>query len=205
VRVSEPVTHQLRCRIVSRSRPSDEDITQWAFGARRGDRAALEQFVRATQHDLWRFIAHLTDPQLAEDLSQETYLRALRSLARFEGRSSARTWLLSIARRVAIDHLRAIKVRPRQASLPEWQSVAERAQPTSSRFEETVVLGELIRDLDDDRREAFVLTQHLGLTYAEAAEICDCPVGTIRSRVARARDDLITSMRETDRSRRSAM
>jgi RNA polymerase sigma-70 factor (ECF subfamily) len=190
---------------VSRSRSSDEEITQWAFAARRGDRAALEQFVRATQQDLWRYMAHLTSHQLAEDLAQETYLRALRSLARFEGRASARTWLLSIARRVAVDHIRAVQVRPRHANVSDWQSAVERAQPTSARFEEGVVLDELIKTLDQDRREAFVLTQHLGLSYAEAAEICDCPIGTIRSRVARARDDLIASMQETDRPRRSAI
>jgi RNA polymerase sigma-70 factor (ECF subfamily) len=47
-----------------------------------------------------------------------------------------------------------------------------------------------------------VLTQTLGLSYADAAEVCDCPIGTIRSRVARARDDLITAMRDTDKPRR---
>jgi RNA polymerase sigma-70 factor (ECF subfamily) len=66
------------------------------------------------------------------------------------------------------------------------------------------VLSELIKTLDDDRREAFVLTQHLGLSYAEAANVCDCPVGTIRSRVARARNDLLTLMGETGHQR-SAM
>ncbi|MET0237832.1 MAG: sigma-70 family RNA polymerase sigma factor [Kibdelosporangium sp.] len=190
---------------MSRSRPSDEEITQWAFAARRGDRAALERFVQATQQDVWRYAAHLADPQLAEDLAQETYLRALRSLARFEGRASARTWLLSIARRVVVDHIRAVQSRPRRANLPDWQAAAERTQPSPARFDDEVVLGELVKSLDPDRHEAFVLTQTLGLSYAQAAEICDCPVGTIRSRVARARDDLITALRETDRpGRRSA-
>jgi RNA polymerase sigma-70 factor, ECF subfamily len=87
----------------------------------------------------------------------------------------------------------------------DWQSAAEGAQPTTSRFEDSVALGELIKTLDDDRREAFVLTQHLGLSYAEAAKVCDCPVGTIRSRVARARNDLITSMEETSHQQRSVM
>ncbi|TCO60603.1 sigma-70 family RNA polymerase sigma factor [Actinocrispum wychmicini] len=192
---------------MSRSRTSDDEITRWAFAARRGDRAALERFVRATQHDVWRYAAHLADTQLADDLTQETYLRALSSLVRFEGRSSARTWLLSIARRVVVDHIRAKQARPRRADVADWQAAAEQAQPSPTRFEEGVVIGELIRALDDDRREAFVLTQALGLSYAEAAEICDCPVGTIRSRVARARDDLISSMHETDRprGRRSAI
>jgi RNA polymerase sigma-70 factor, ECF subfamily len=182
-------------------RPTDSEITQWAFAARRGDRSALERFIRATQRDVWRFVAHLAEPRLADDLAQETYLRALGSLARFEGRSSARTWLLSIARRVVVDQIRAAQVRPRHADVTDWQEAAERTQPVAG-FEERVALEELIRSLDADRREAFVLTQTLGLSYADAAEVCDCPVGTIRSRVARARDDLITSMSDTGNPRR---
>ena len=67
-----------------------------------------------------------------------------------------------------------------------------------------MLLRTLVDDLDADRREAFVLTQVLDLSYAEAAEVCGCPVGTIRSRVARAREDLITAMevRPATRSRR---
>ncbi|SHG81920.1 sigma-70 family RNA polymerase sigma factor [Streptoalloteichus hindustanus] len=174
---------------------SEDDITGWAMAARRGDRAALERFVRATQQDVWRFAAHLTDSQLAEDLAQETYVRALGSIGRFEGRSSARTWLLSIARRVAADHIRAVRVRPRQADVPDWQQAAEQARSgAGTRFEEYVALRELVDALDPERREAFFLTQALGLSYAEAAEVCDCPIGTIRSRVARAREELISSL-----------
>jgi RNA polymerase sigma-70 factor (ECF subfamily) len=188
--------------VVTVVRTPDAEITQWAFAARRGDRSALEQFVRATQRDVWRFVAHLADTRLADDLAQETYLRALGSLPRFEGRSSARTWLLSIARRVVADHIRSVRVRPRQADVEDWESTVA---PVAG-FEDSVVLGELVRSLDADRREAFVLTQSLGLSYADAAEICDCPIGTIRSRVARARDDLITAMRENDKpGRRSAI
>jgi RNA polymerase sigma-70 factor (ECF subfamily) len=187
--------------VVRTPQPTDADVTQWAFAARRGDRAALERFVRATQRDVWRFVAHLGDVRLADDLAQETYLRALGGLARFEGRSSARTWLLSIARRVVVDQVRAAQTRPRHADVPDWASAVERTQVIAG-FEDNVVLEELIRSLDDDRREAFVLTQTLGLSYADAAEICDCPIGTIRSRVARARDDLITAMRDIGKSRR---
>ena len=58
----------------------------------------------------------------------------------------------------------------------------------------------LLDGLDPERREALVLTQVLGMTYAEAAEVCGCPVGTIRSRVARARDDLLRAAAEDDRA-----
>lgn len=188
--------------VVVTVRPTDSEITQWAFEARRGDRDALERFIRGTQRDVWRFVAHLASPQLADDLAQETYLRALGSLPRFEGRSSARTWLLSIARRVVVDQIRAAQARPKRAEVQDWQEAAERTQPAGGGFEDGVVLEELIRSLDPDRREAFVLTQTLGLPYADAAQVCDCPIGTIRSRVARAREDLVTAMRDTDNPRR---
>jgi RNA polymerase sigma-70 factor (ECF subfamily) len=65
----------------------------------------------------------------------------------------------------------------------------------SAAFDDGVALRQLLDGLSADRREAFIATQVLGLSYAEAAEVCGCPVGTIRSRVARARDDLIAAYR----------
>ncbi|WP_370949596.1 sigma-70 family RNA polymerase sigma factor [Amycolatopsis sp. cg5] len=173
---------------MKRSRNTDDEVTRWARAAARGSKPDLDRFLRATQPDVWRFVAHLSDIQSADDLTQETYLRALKSLPRFEGRSMARTWLLSIARRVAADHLRTARRRPRL--------VPETGVPMAgrARFEDLVVLNDLIKALDPDRQEAFVLTQELGLSYAEAAGVCGCPVGTIRSRVARARADLLTAM-----------
>jgi RNA polymerase sigma-70 factor (ECF subfamily) len=141
-------------------------------------------FVRATQAEVWRFVAALVDPGVADDLTQETYLRAFRGLGEFAGRSTARTWLLSIARRVCADHIRTVQRRRRLAArLPEPEVVPDPAG--------LVGTLELIRSLPDDRREAFVLTQLTGLSYEEAAAACAVPVGTIRSRVARARIQLV--------------
>jgi RNA polymerase sigma-70 factor (ECF subfamily) len=190
---------------VRRQNADDTEITQWARLAGRGDQAALERFLRATQPHVWRFVAGLSDPQTADDLTQETYLRALGSLAGFRGDSSARTWLLSIARRVVADHIRAVRARPRKASTADWQSEAERAEPAGRGvFDERVVLDQLVHTLDPERRDAFVLTQTLGLSYADAAEVCGCPVGTIRSRVARAREDLVAAMAEVPARRPAA-
>ena len=183
---------------MSHAGSDDAQITSWAMAARDGDRAAATAFIRSTQPDVQRFLTHLVDAAEAEDLTQETYLRAMRSIRGFAGRSTARTWLLAIARRVAVDHIRALVVRPRVADLDDWQSVAE-ATGTGSQFEDALVLRQLLGGLDADRREAFVATQVLGLSYAEAAEVCDCPIGTIRSRVARARQDLVAAMTEQDR------
>lgn len=179
--------------------PDDAETTGWAVAAAAGDRAAAAAFIRATQQSVRRFLAHLVDPGEAEDLAQETYLRAMGALPRFAARSSARTWLLAIARRVAADHVRTIVRRPRSSGHEDWQTRAEAAQvDVAPRVEEMVVLRQLLRDLPTDRREAFVATQVAGLSYAEAAEVCGCPVGTIRSRVARARQDLVDALREAD-------
>ncbi|GAA1662578.1 sigma-70 family RNA polymerase sigma factor [Catellatospora bangladeshensis] len=173
----------------------DDRVTALALAARGGDRGAAEAFVAATQRDVTRFVAHLAGPADADDLAQDTYLRAMRALPSFEGRSSARTWLLAIARHTVVDHLRSVSRRPRAADLADWASVADAAQAgTGARFDEQILLDQLIGGLDPDRREAFVATQLLGLSYAEAAEVVGCPVGTIRSRVARARDDLTAAL-----------
>ncbi|MFI9649444.1 sigma-70 family RNA polymerase sigma factor [Streptomyces sp. NPDC052040] len=168
---------------------TDETVTAWALAAAGGDREAVDRFVRALQRDVRRYVAHLAgDPQKADDLTQDTFLRALGSLHRFEGRSSARTWLLSIARRAVVDSMRYASSRPRLTDAADWQSAAERSQTAGlPGFEEGVVLMDLVDSLPDDRKEAFVLTQLLGLPYAEVAAASRCPVGTVRSRVARAR------------------
>lgn len=157
-------------------------VTADALRARRGDAAAATAFVRATQSDVWRLCAHLGTHGAADDLTQETYARAFASLHRFAGRSSARTWLLSIARRVCADAVRAA-VRARGTDIAAPENAPDPA--------ESVALQAMLAGLDPQRREAFVLTQLVGLSYAEAADVCSCPVGTIRSRVARARADLV--------------
>lgn len=172
----------------------DARITALALAASRGDQRAFEEWVRATQADVWRFVAHLADASLADDLTQETYARAVTALTRFAGRSSSRTWLLAIARRVVVDHFRARSVRPRFSG-QHWETAAEErsARSRAAGFEDVVEVNLLLSGLDDERREALVLTQLLGYTYAEAAEVCGCPVGTVRSRVARAREDLLAA------------
>ena len=170
---------------------ASDALTELALRARAGDRVALSDFVRATQDDVWRVCAHLASPAQADDLAQEVYVRALRALPRFRAESSARTWLLAIARHTAIDAVRAAMRRRRLlARAPVPEDEADRTGDTD--------LTELVAALDPDRRSAFVLTQIAGCSYEEAAEICDCPVGTIRSRVARARGELVDALRRAE-------
>lgn len=176
---------------------SVDSVTALALAAKLGDADAVRGFVAATQSDLRRFLAHLIGAHEADDLVQETYLRAMRSLPRFAADSSARTWLLSIARRVAADHIRALTRQPRTQGGEGWADAADRAAP-QTRFDDAFAITDLVNALPVDRRFAFVATQIVGLSYAEAAEVCDVPVGTIRSRVARARDDLVRAIRGAD-------
>ncbi len=169
------------------------------MAAGRGDRAALTKFIEATRRDVWRTVAYLADPASADDLTQETFLRAIKSLPRFSGRSTAKTWLMSIARRVVVDQIRYNTSRPRPAYVLDLDDVLG-SRRGGDRIEEMVEIRMLLDGLDAERREALVLTQVLGLTYAEAAEVSGCPIGTIRSRVARARDDLLRAANENDRT-----
>jgi RNA polymerase sigma-70 factor, ECF subfamily len=175
----------------------DQAVTALALAAADGDAPALEAFIRATQQDVWRFVTYLSDAATADDLTQETFLRAIGAIQRFSGRSSARTWLLAIARRVVVDHIRHIQARPRTAHAadPEYLPDADRH---ARGFEDVVEVTTLIADLTTEQREALLLTQLLGLSYADAADVCGCPVGTIRSRVARARDALLAADADRD-------
>jgi RNA polymerase sigma-70 factor (ECF subfamily) len=152
-----------------------------------GDRAALESFIRSSQADLWRFIAHCVPANAIDDVVQETYIRALRALPAFQAASSARTWLLAIGRRAAADMHRSIARRTRLQQRLERQPAQVAALPEHISIESS----ELLQLLDQDRRDAFILTQLMGCTYEEAATICDTELGTIRSRVARARTQLL--------------
>jgi RNA polymerase sigma-70 factor (ECF subfamily) len=168
-----------------------DELTQMALAAGSGERAAVAAFVRRTQPEVWRLCARLGDRAEADDLTQEVYLRALPALARFRADASARTWLLQIARHVCADHVR--RSTRRRALLDRLATRGDRTEAEAPATGEVDVEG-LVGALDPDRRAAFVLTQVIGLSYAEAAEVCEVPVGTIRSRVARARADLLDAL-----------
>ncbi|MFI1714979.1 MULTISPECIES: sigma-70 family RNA polymerase sigma factor [Streptomyces] len=176
---------------------TDAATTRLALAARDGDPAKADLFVRALHRDVWRYVAYLSaDRQAADDLAQEVFLRAIAALPRFQGRSSARTWILSIARRTVVDSLRHAAARPRLSDRDDWQAEAEHTQPLGlPGFEDGIALAELMDSIPAERRDAFVLTQLLGLPYAEAADAIGCPIGTVRSRVARARTTLVSLLR----------
>jgi RNA polymerase sigma-70 factor, ECF subfamily len=169
-----------------------DDLTALALAAAAGDRVATTAFVRRTQPEVWRVCARLGDPADADDLTQEVYLRALPALSGFRADASARTWLLQIARHVCADHVR--RSTRRRALLDRMVQRTTQADVVEAPRTGELEIDTAIAALAVDRREAFVLTQVAGLSYAEAAEVCQVPIGTIRSRVARARGDLLDAL-----------
>ena len=165
-----------------------DELTFLARAAGRGDGAALARLVQQTQGEVWRLCAYLAGPDSADDLCQDTYLRAIPALRRFRGDAPARVWLLAIARRACAAEIRT-RSRDRRLTARLAATGGTLAQPPAQPGAQAAA-DELVAALEPDRRAAFVLTQLLGCSYAEAATVCGCPVGTIRSRVARAREDL---------------
>jgi RNA polymerase sigma-70 factor, ECF subfamily len=164
-----------------------QDVTATAIRARDGDRSALDELVRRTIADVHRYCGALVDAPSADDLTQQTYLKVVQSLPRLRDDAAAGAWILSIARHTCIDEIRR---RQRRRELESPGLFID--PPQRSDLQEHVAVGQLLAELDRERREAFVLTQILGLTYDEVADAIGCPIGTVRSRVYRARADLVT-------------
>lgn len=161
-----------------------DPLRAYAEAALEGDDVAVAALVRATQPAVWRLCAALGSDDNVDDLVQDTFLRALKSLPTYRFETPVQVWLLSIARRVCADDIRR---RQRRRRLLHRMSQLTVVEPGVNDDE---ALGELLDALEPERRDAFVLTQVLGLSYQEAAEVMQCPIGTVRSRVARARTDL---------------
>ena len=150
-----------------------------------GDLAAFDALVRLYQQPVWRFLCHLVrDPALAEDLSQETFLRAYRKLDGFAHQSRFSTWLFQIARNAGIDALRR---RERDTRLLSVVPIpGDRPSPVGG-----AELDAGIAALSPKLREAVLVVEVLGYRYREAAVILGVPEGTVKSRVHAAREQLV--------------
>lgn len=159
-----------------------------------GDTAAFERLVRQMQGPVWRYLVHLVrDHALAEDITQEVFLRAHRKLHTLEHPDRFVPWLLATARNAAYDAGRYKKRRPLDL-LGDREWPAEHAHDPH--------LGLEVRDalarLEDPLREALVLVGMIGFTYQEAADVIGVPEGTVKSRVFRARNLLMQILEPGD-------
>jgi RNA polymerase sigma-70 factor (ECF subfamily) len=172
--------------------------TELALGAQRGNQDDLGLLVDTAYGPTHRLCGSLVDLQSANDLAQETFLRVARGIRSYRGDSSAKTWLFSIAYHVCSSELRS-RVRRRDHTDPRGDLLLSQLQARDDRTDQLAV-DDLLRRLEPDRRAAFTLTQLYGLSYEETAAICGCAPGTVASRVARARGDLIGLLGADDRT-----
>jgi RNA polymerase sigma-70 factor (ECF subfamily) len=170
---------------------------------RAGDEPAFRRLVELYQDRVYALCVALAGGE-ALDVAQETFARVHGALHRFDPGGAARlsTWILTIARRLCRDF--AVKARPIPVGDAWPESVDEGAGP-DQRLEETARLRRLreaMLALPDEQRAALVLRVWDGLEYEEIAAVEEVPVGTIRSRLARARDALATALEHEEGGRR---
>jgi RNA polymerase sigma factor (sigma-70 family) len=160
---------------------------------RSGDAEAGCRFVREHYPGIYHYLLYLTgQPELAADLTQETFLQAWRHLDTFEGRASLRTWLHRIARR---EFLQALRSQRAQVALEE---TAEISPQEAAAWLESVELREVIDRLPLAQREVVLLHYLEGYSSTEIARIVEAPVGTVCYRLARARERLRQALGEDD-------
>ncbi len=165
----------------------------------KGDKGAFDMLVLKYQHKIVNLVMrYVRDPEQALDIAQEAFIKAYRALPRFRGDSAFYTWLYRIAVNTAKNHLAAQRRRPIDIELdlqdPEQYDLHAKLKETDTPEGVTIseelqrTVEKAIQSLPDDLRTAIILRELDGMSYEEIAQTMECPVGTVRSRIFRARD-----------------
>ena len=172
-----------------------------------GNKNAFNMLVLRYQHRVAALISRFVhDPQEVEDVCQEAFIKAYRALPLFRGDSAFYTWLYRIAVNTAKNHLVSRNRRPpasdldvEEAEISEIGSVLREIEnPEGSLATEKLkqAIAAAIEELPEDLRTAFTLREFSGLSYEDITEVMDCPVGTVRSRIFRAREAIDKKIRD---------
>jgi RNA polymerase sigma-70 factor, ECF subfamily len=184
--------------------PTDEDLLAIYVSAdrpRTAREAAFQELTRRHRHRLFAVCVRvLGSPSDAEEAVQETFIRLARHAEGFRGEAKLSTWLYRVARNVCTDHVRYDARRPSTpvADVTELFDAPDEHDPIESHAGLATV-GRALQQLDDLSRQLLVLVAVDGLSYIEAAEIADLAVGTVKSRVSRARQELGRLLTDGDR------
>ncbi len=173
----------------------------------KGDKAAFDALVLKYQHKVLKLVQrYVRNPAEAEDIAQEAFIKAYRALPAFRGDSAFYTWLYRIAINTAKNALVAARRRPISYDLDLQDSsqvhlqarLADTETPEGLALTDEIrrTVNEAIEALPEDLRTAIVLREVEGLSYEEIANTMECPVGTVRSRIFRAREAIDRSLRE---------
>ncbi|MFV2089475.1 MAG: RNA polymerase sigma factor RpoE [Pseudomonadales bacterium] len=167
----------------------------------KGDKRAFDLLFGRYQQKIVNLVGrYLRNPQDVEDVTQEAFIKAFRALPRFRGESAFYTWLYRIAINTAKNHLVARSRRPpgvdvdvEDAEFMDGADLLKEGESPESalvRDELSIAIDTAIAQLPGDLRSAVTLREFDGLTYEQIAQIMDCPVGTVRSRIFRARESI---------------
>lgn len=172
----------------------------------KGDKKAFDVLVGKYQHKIISLISrYVSDHSEAMDVAQEAFIKAYRALPRFRGDSAFYTWLYRIAINTAKNHLVALSRRPPQSDVDAVDAeqytvdtrLKDRSSPEHELLREEIedTIHQAISDLPDDLRVAITLREMEGMSYEEIATTMDCPIGTVRSRIFRAREAIDQRLR----------
>ncbi|PLW68007.1 RNA polymerase sigma factor RpoE [Pseudohalioglobus lutimaris] len=184
-----------------------ETDQQLVARVQKGDSRAFDLLVLKYQHKIFSLIGrYVHDADEVQDVAQEAFIKAYRALPKFRGDSQFYTWLYRIAVNTAKNHLVSRSRRPPGSDVEVEDAeyyeggaaLRDIETPESALFgaELKAVVESAIRDLPDDLRSAVTLREFDGLSYEDIAEIMDCPVGTVRSRIFRAREAIDIKVKE---------
>ncbi|KEQ17971.1 RNA polymerase sigma factor RpoE [Endozoicomonas numazuensis] len=165
----------------------------------KGDKAAFDMLVLKYQHRVLGLVgSYISDYQEVQDVAQEAFIKAYRAIDKFRGDSSFYTWLYRIAVNTAKNHLVSKGRKVPESDIDVHDAdfldtaaalrVIDTPERNLYRDEIEQVIHDVIRRLPDELRTAVMLREFDGLSYDEIANVMDCPVGTVRSRIFRARE-----------------
>ncbi len=188
---------------LARMGDSDRELVK---RVKRGDKTAFDILVQKYQHKIVKLVSrYIHDPSEALDVTQEAFLKAYRALPGFRGDSAFYTWLYRIAINTAKNHLVALSRRPPVTDIDSQEAeqyggesqLKENATPENLllRDEIEATIYGAIDALPEDLRTAITLRELEGLSYEEIAQVMSCPIGTVRSRIFRAREAIDQKLR----------
>ncbi len=190
-----------------RARMSEAEVDQMLVErVQKGDKRAFDLLINKYQHRIVSLVGrYVNDPADAMDVAQEAFIKAYRAIGRFRGDSAFYTWLYRIAINTAKNHLVAAKRRPLDYDLdlqnPDQYELHGRLKdadtPEGSLLSEEIreTVNQAIEALPNDLRTAIMLRELEGMSYEEIATAMECPVGTVRSRIFRAREAIDKRLR----------
>jgi len=195
----------------------DDSDQQLVERVQAGDKAAFDLLVRKYQHRVLKLVSRFVpDAAEAEDVAQEAFLKAYRALASFRGDSAFYTWLYRIAINTAKNYLVALGRRAPTSTgfdneeaeqFEDAEALRDTATPENELIGKQIAetVNRTLELLPEDLRTAITLREIEGLSYEEIADVMNCPIGTVRSRIFRAREAIAAELRPllgTDENRR---